>query len=319
MLLLLSLLRAQMTLLAILAVVVASAVVVAASTPVVLWHGLGDSCCNERSMGSIAALIRSRHQANGSSTFVHSIRIGENEKADRDASFFGHTGDHIAQVCAELRTIPELANGFDAIGFSQGGLFMRAYIERCNDPPVRRLITFGSPHGGVSDLMGCGTADDTWTCRMLTALAKRAAYTTYIQKNLVPAQYYRDISQYDAYREYSGLLSDINNERNSTQTNTTYSANFSSLDRLVLVKFDNDTMVIPGESAHFAMADVSSEEVDGATPSEVKPMRQTLLYREDRIGLAKLDRAGKVHEVAWPGPHMRIHRDLFVKLLDEHL
>jgi palmitoyl-protein thioesterase len=51
-------------------------------------------------------------------------------------------------VCEQLAKVPELSNGFNAIGFSQGGLFMRAYVERCNQPKVRHLITFGSPHGG---------------------------------------------------------------------------------------------------------------------------------------------------------------------------
>jgi triacylglycerol esterase/lipase EstA (alpha/beta hydrolase family) len=30
---------------------------------------------------------------------------------------------------------------FDAIGFSQGGLFLRYYAQYCNSPPVKNLIT----------------------------------------------------------------------------------------------------------------------------------------------------------------------------------
>ena len=37
--------------------------------------------------------------------------------------------------------VPELRNGFNAIGFSQGGLFLRAYVENCNNPRVMNLVT----------------------------------------------------------------------------------------------------------------------------------------------------------------------------------
>jgi palmitoyl-protein thioesterase len=30
----------------------------------------------------------------------------------------------------------QLTGGFNAIGFSQGGQFLRAYVERYNNPPV---------------------------------------------------------------------------------------------------------------------------------------------------------------------------------------
>lgn len=51
-------------------------------------------------------------------------------------------------MCQQLKDVDELHGGFDAIGYSQGGIFLRSYIEKCNDPPVKRLITFGSPHNG---------------------------------------------------------------------------------------------------------------------------------------------------------------------------
>jgi palmitoyl-protein thioesterase len=56
-------------------------------------------------------------------------------------------------VCEQLASIEELKDGFDGIGFSQGGLFLRAYAEKCNQPAVRRLITFGSPHNGKQNVL----------------------------------------------------------------------------------------------------------------------------------------------------------------------
>ena len=45
-----------------------------AVVPVVLWHGMGDSCCNPLSMGAIQKLIESHI----SGVYVHSLRIGSN-------------------------------------------------------------------------------------------------------------------------------------------------------------------------------------------------------------------------------------------------
>ena len=44
------------------------------STPVVIWHGMGDSCCNPLSMGSIKKLIE--QQVKG--IYVNSLEIGNN-------------------------------------------------------------------------------------------------------------------------------------------------------------------------------------------------------------------------------------------------
>lgn len=76
----------------------------------------------------------------------------------RRATFFGCADDQVATVCAQLAALPDLTDRtrnpsrrFDAIGFSQGGQFLRAVVERCNGVglggvTVRNLITLGSQH-----------------------------------------------------------------------------------------------------------------------------------------------------------------------------
>mgnify|MGYP005849249165 CR=1 FL=1 len=44
---------------------------------------------------------------------------------------------------------PNLKDGFNLIGHSQGGLITRAYIERYNNPPVYNYISWAGPHFGV--------------------------------------------------------------------------------------------------------------------------------------------------------------------------
>jgi hypothetical protein len=54
-------------------------------TPIVLWHGMGDTCCSPKSMGSITTFLKDRLPG----VFVHSIQLGDTFDEDRNAGFFG--------------------------------------------------------------------------------------------------------------------------------------------------------------------------------------------------------------------------------------
>merc|ERR1711862_276837 len=92
-------------------------------TPVVLWHGMGDNCCLPFSMGKIKKVIETEVPG----AFVHSIQTGNNILEDEAEGFFGNANKQVDKACKTLKGIPELAGGFNAVGFSQGGQFMRAY------------------------------------------------------------------------------------------------------------------------------------------------------------------------------------------------
>lgn len=64
-----------------------------------------------------------------------------------------------------------------------GGQFLRAYVERYNDPPVHNLITFGSQHMGVSDIPGCKPLD--LTCQLARRAALGGVYTPWAQSHIV--------------------------------------------------------------------------------------------------------------------------------------
>jgi palmitoyl-protein thioesterase len=53
--------------------------------------------------------------------------------------------------------VPQLQGGYVGIGFSQGGQFMRALVQRCQHagPRARALISVGGQHQGVATLPGC--------------------------------------------------------------------------------------------------------------------------------------------------------------------
>ncbi|KIW63335.1 hypothetical protein PV04_10189 [Phialophora macrospora] len=261
--------------------------------PVVIWHGLGDSASSE-GLKEVAGLVDEVNPG----TYTYVIAVGANAgSADRQASFFGNVTDQIDSVCHTLAkdNILRTAPAIDALGFSQGGLFLRGYVERCNAPKVRSLITFGSPHNGIAEFQKCASSTD-WICQGANALLKSSTvWSDFIQSRLVPAQYYRDTKDFDNYLEHSNYLADINNER--ALKNVSYADNLSQLERFVMILFDNDTTLIPKESAWFAEFN--------ETENSVTPLRLRPIYREDWIGLKQLDKKGGLKTVKLPGEHMR--------------
>ena len=50
---------------------------------------------------------------------------------------------------------PNLANGYNGIGMSQGGLLIRGLAQRCPDPPMKNLVTYGAPSNGQFGIPDC--------------------------------------------------------------------------------------------------------------------------------------------------------------------
>jgi palmitoyl-protein thioesterase len=192
-------------------------------------------------MQNIVSLINETYPG----TFIHSIYLDEDPSKDRNAAIFGRVVEQIDFVCEQLASIPALHSGFDAMGFSQGGQFMRGFVERCNHPPVRNLITWGAQHNGIADLPACSDGD--WLCNVAHGLLKRNLWGSYVREQVVQAQYYRDPEDLERYLELSAWLADINNERE--EKNETYSYHLSSLEKFVMIKFDDEKTVVPADSS----------------------------------------------------------------------
>jgi hypothetical protein len=157
------------------------------SLPVVLWHGLmfcfvmfcfvlcfffffsffffsiflsgmGDDCCNPSSMGAIKSWIE-----NLTSSYVLSLRIGDNSIEDTINGFLKPAGEQVSEACSIVSQDPKLVNGFNAVGFSQGSQFLRSLVQTCN-VTVNNLITLGAQHQGVFGLPDC-LAKDSFACR----------------------------------------------------------------------------------------------------------------------------------------------------------
>ncbi|KAI0593457.1 palmitoyl-protein thioesterase precursor [Biscogniauxia sp. FL1348] len=269
--------------------------------PVVIWHGLGDNFGAE-GLQSVGELVQKVNPG----TFVYFIRIDDSASSDRTATFYGNVTEQIAKVCDDLASHPILstAPAIDAVGFSQGGQFLRGYVERCNFPPVRSLVTFGSQHNGIVDYRTCSSSD--WLCKGAMALLHGNTWSDWVQGRLVPAQYFRDPEDLGSYLEHSNFLADINNEREVK--NATYAANLARLENFAMYVFGGDTTVIPKETGWF-------EDVESGKHT---PLRARQLYTEDWIGLRELDRKGALQFNTIPdAEHMQIPDDVLAESFGE--
>ncbi|KAI8605482.1 palmitoyl-protein thioesterase [Dissophora ornata] len=255
--------------------------------PVVFYHGMGDSA---HSKGMLELFDSVKEVA--PEIFIHSIFLAESEAEDQRAGFFGNVNKQIESVCQQLKSIPELEDGFNAVGFSQGGQFLRAYVQRCNDPPVHNLVTVGSQHSGVSDIPGCVQSDPS--CRLMRSIAKSGVYSGYVRDHVVQAQYYKDPNNLQTYLERNIFLPDINNEREVK--NAMYKKRLTSINNLVMFMFTEDITVRPKETAWFGFSDETGDIVD---------LEEQDQYKEDWLGLRTMDEAGKLVFDIMEGEHVR--------------
>jgi len=267
--------------------------------PVVLWHGMGDTCCDPLSMGYIKRII----EDNLPGIYVKSLMIGNNIFEDELNGFFMDVNDQIPFAHREILNDTLLLSGFNAIGFSQGGQFLRAYVERFNDPPVYNLISIGGQHQGVFGFPRC-PGDNETICEIVRRMLNMGAYLPFVQNHLVQAEYWQDPFNEDKYLKHCVFLPDINN--NLQVQNATYKKNMISLANFVMVQFLNDTMVQPKESEWFGFYAPGQDK-------EVLTLQETPLYQEDWLGLKEMDQNGRLTFLATIGNHLQFTKEWFIQ------
>ena len=132
--------------------------------PLLVWHGFNDSCegpiqrkfcCHRqpRENGGICLTElesfsnekskQTNKQTNPSlpdiishvrstlpGIYVFCIRIGNSSSSEKRASVFMPLKQQLDIACAQVAKIPELRKGFNALGESQGGILMRALVQK---------------------------------------------------------------------------------------------------------------------------------------------------------------------------------------------
>lgn len=271
------------------------------STPIVLWHGLGQSCCDPDGVGRVKAILERVANA-----YVYSVRIGETTVDEVINSFFEPVNAQVEAACRQIASDPQLASGYHAVGFSQGGQFLRAVAQRCPDPPMKTLVTLGSQHQGIFGLPKC---DLTFSlCKIIRSFIGMGVYTAISQSSSVPAQYWHDPLNPSGYANGSIFLADINNEGNVK--NKTYKENLTKLEKFVMIKSLNDSVVVPVESQHFEFFDPSPDDVPGIA---IKNLRKSRIYTEDWLGLKELDASGRLIFMEVQGDHLEFNANWFIQ------
>ena len=99
------------------------------------------------------------------------------------------------------------------------------------------------PQQGIFGLPTC--LGEKGICEEVKKLLDIGAYVPLVQNRLVQAQYWHDPRAAAAYEKYNVFLPGINNE--GAVKNETYKERLTKINKMVLVKFLNDTIVVPSD------------------------------------------------------------------------
>ena len=259
-----------------------STIILTFSMPIAVFHGIGDSCSNS-GMQSI--------------TSYFGREVGSYSKCIETAGgffdfLFYSFEEQYKSACKAINADRNFDGDFSVVGLSQGALLARAVIEKCEmKGRVKRYVSIGGPQAGVAKVPQCTGG---WICSVINGIADTFIYNYFVQNFIGPAGYFKNANNLYAYQQGSIFLADLNNEKDTK--NPDYKARMINLDKVVLIKFAADTMILPGETAWFSFINVNDEVIN---------YKDTELYKQDFIGIKTLDEANKIHFVTLPGNHLR--------------
>ncbi|OQR78176.1 palmitoyl-protein thioesterase 1-like, partial [Tropilaelaps mercedesae] len=177
--------------------------------PLIVWHGLNDHCSG--SAGKIIAILTKFVK----DLYVHCIRITDSgsDSDEKSASVWHNTNTQLDRACEAVSRDEKLKNGFNALGISQGGLLLRALIQKCPPSEVNNFVTLSSPHQGVYGIPNCEKIFPAFMCKWLKQVLYPHGYQNWIQGIAAPIQYWHDPYSEQAFQRKSTFLAEYNNEK----------------------------------------------------------------------------------------------------------
>jgi len=258
--------------------------------PVVLMHGITS---NADAMEELAGWIRTSFPG----IYVISVEIG-NGKED---SYLTPMDRQVELFCQTVQTDPNLRQGFNMLGYSQGSVIVRGAVERCS-LPVHNLITLSGIHQGTFGIPYLEQLPEE-----LRDLITKYAYELPVQNIASPSNYWRDPDQLDKYISNCHFLPDINNEREPR--NEIYRENMIKLNAFIMTYSDIDEIIMPRQSGLFM----------GYLPNSlnVETWNNSRQFTEDLIGLRTLWEQGKLFTFTSHVKHQDVphtpNKDFFMK------
>jgi len=277
--------------------------------PVVLAHGMGDSCFNsgmQHVTDHVSKLLGG----------VYSVCIptGKTQAEDTKNGYFLNMDASVDVFAQAISEDSELKNGFHAIGFSQGNNVIRGYIAKYNTPAVHTFVSVNGVNAGIGavpycqpDELGLGGM-----CDLLMEEASRTSYTEFAQEHSFQANYWRDPrpSAKELYQTY-GQLAVWNNEAGFV--NQTLKDNWSKTSAFVWVLATEDGMVWPRLGEHWGAPDPKDPF------HHIFPMNETEWYQKDLFGLKTAQEAGKNYFESFVGDHLAFTEEDFERWIMTYL
>ena len=248
--------------------------------PIAVFHGILESC----DMPNTSKLVNDLKNDLG--VQVECIEIG-NGYLD---TIMKNMTSQVKEACEKINSNPNFQSKFNILGLSQGTLIGRYLIEKCQmKGQVMRYMSFDGPQMGIGSIpkITCGTF-----CDFLVNITAPIFYG--LSGRIAPADYFRFKFDQQYYMENNIFLKMLNNE--NEEKDEEIKKRFSSLEKVKLIKNNNDTTIVPRESSWFEFYDFEGH--------NIIPLKESDFYIKDYIGLRKLDEEGKVTFATFRGEHI---------------
>ena len=260
--------------------------------PIALFHGIIKDCQSDQMIG-----IKNRLEKY-LNTKVYCIEIGNGSVN----SITMNLEQQSKIACDKIKNHPAFQNKFNIFGVSQGTIISRYIIEKCNyNGKIQNYVSLMGPQMGIGYI-------PKLTCGKLCDYINKVV-SDYENKNpqklmniLGPASYWKYRYHYDRYLKHNVYLKDLNNEGDVKKIE--YKNRILNLNKILLIKGSQDTVICPKESSWFEFYDINGK--------NIVPLKDSEFYKKDFIGLRQMNEKGRLKFALFNAEHVKYSENEFV-------